>query len=85
MNLGGGLLFGLYLDFSSLEIRLEDLFIDNVLFLGSSAFRYFWLIVKWCIVLLLHPLPSVLLGLYAHTAFSVSWLRHQSWGGVVST
>ena len=30
MNLGGGLLFGLYLDFSSLEIWLEDLFIDDV-------------------------------------------------------
>ena len=30
MNLGGGLLFGLYLDFSSLEIWLGDLFIDDV-------------------------------------------------------
>ena len=54
MNLGGELLFGLYLDFSSLEIQLGDLFLDEVCFLGSSAFSYFWLIVIWCIVLLLH-------------------------------
>ncbi len=30
MNLGGELLVGLYLDFSSLEIQLGDLFLDEV-------------------------------------------------------
>ena len=29
----------------------------------------------------LHRLPSSL-GLFAHPSFSVSWLRHKSWGGV---
>ncbi len=28
------------------------------------SFGCYWLIVTWCIVLLLHPLPSVLLGLF---------------------
>jgi hypothetical protein len=32
-------------------------------------FWFFWLIVTWCIVLLLHPLPSVLLGLFVHLPF----------------
>jgi hypothetical protein len=45
-------------------------------------FWFFWLIVTWCIVLLLHPLPSVLLDLFVPPVFSVSWLRHESWGGV---
>jgi hypothetical protein len=45
------------------------------------SFGFIWLIVTWCIVLLLHPLPSVLLDLFAPTAFSVSWLRHELWGG----
>ncbi len=41
-------------------------------------FWFFWLIVPWCIVLLLNPLPSVLLGLFVHLpfSFSASWLRH---------
>jgi hypothetical protein len=34
-------------------------------------FWFFWLIVTWCIVLLLHPLPSVLLGLFVPPVFSV--------------
>jgi hypothetical protein len=45
-------------------------------------FWFCWLIVTWCIVLLLHPLPSVLLGFFVPTAFFISWLRHKSWGGV---
>ncbi len=32
----------------------ETVFLAEVYFLGSSAFSYFWLIVIWCIVLLLH-------------------------------
>jgi hypothetical protein len=71
-----------------------DLFLDKVFFFGSSLFRThffwslvfgsYWLIVTRCIVLLLHPLPSVLLGLFVHLpfSFSASWLRHESWGGV---
>jgi hypothetical protein len=57
-----------------------DLFLDKVFFFGSSLFRTnfflslifgsYWLIVTWCIVLLLHPLPSVLLGLFVHLPFS---------------
>jgi hypothetical protein len=53
-------------------------------FLSSITFGSYWLIVTWCIVLLLHPLPSVLLGLFVHLpfSFSASWLFHKSWGGV---
>ncbi len=77
---GGGILFA--------SCSFEGTFWgDN--FLGGRLpsfclpfFWFFWLIVTWCIVLLLHPLPSVFLGLFAPTAFSVSWLRHESWGGV---
>ncbi len=54
-----------------------DLFLDKVFFWGSSLLRTkfvfwslvfgsYWLIDTWCIVLLLHPLPSVLLGLFVH-------------------
>ena len=71
-----------------------DLFLDEVFFFGSSLFRThlfwslvfgsYWMIVTWCIVILLHSLPSVLLGLFVHLpfSFSASWLRHESWGGV---
>jgi hypothetical protein len=53
-------------------------------FFWSLIFGSYWLIVTWCIVLLLHPLPSVLLGLFVHLPFSffASWLRHESWGGI---
>ncbi len=56
--------------------------VEGYLLFCLPFFWFFWLIVTWCIVLLLHPLPSVLLGLFVPTAFSVSWLRHKSWGGV---
>ncbi len=74
---------------------LGDLFLDEVFFFGSSLFRTnffwslvfgsYWLIVTWCIVLLLHPLPSVLLGLFVRLpfSFSTSWLCHESWGVLV--
>jgi hypothetical protein len=45
-------------------------------------FWFFWLTVTWCIVLLFHPLPSVLLGLFVPPVFSISWLRHELWAGV---
>jgi hypothetical protein len=59
------------------------------LILGSleecSLFN-FWLIVTWCIVLLLHPLPRLPLGLSIHLPFSFStsiWLRRMKLlGGV---
>jgi hypothetical protein len=53
-------------------------------FFWSLVFDSYWLIVTWCIVLLLHHLPSVLLGLFVHLpfSFSTSWLRHESWGGI---
>ena len=57
------------LDFSSLEIQLGDLFLDEVCFFGSSVFSYLWLIVGWCIVLILHCLPGVLSGLSIHLPF----------------
>jgi hypothetical protein len=41
----------------------------NLLFVFLS-FGSYWLIVTWCIVLFLHPLPSVLLGLFVHLPFS---------------
>jgi hypothetical protein len=52
-------------------------------FLSFFSFGSYWLIVAWCIVLLLHPLPSVLLGLFVllSFSFSASWLHHKSWGG----
>ncbi len=54
--------------------------------LPSFCLPFFWfflLIVAWCIVLLLHPLPSVLLGLFVHLqfSFSASWLCHELGGG----
>ncbi len=54
------------------------------IFFWSLVFGSNWLIVTWCIVLLLHPLPSVLLGLSVHLpfSFSASWLPHELWGGV---
>ncbi len=60
-------------------------FFEPILF-WSLIFGSYWLIVTWCIVLLLHPLPSVLLGLFVHLpfSFSASWLRHELWGGVDS-
>ena len=57
------------LDFCSLEIQLGELFLDEVCFFGSSVFSYVWLIVRWCIVLLLHCLPGVLSGLSVHLPF----------------
>ena len=50
-------------------------------------FSYFWLIVGWCIVLILHCSPGVLSGLSVHLpfCFSASRLRHESWGGVGSS
>ncbi len=58
-------------------------FLEPIFFL-SLVFGSYWLIVTWCIVLLLQHLPSVLLGLFVHLpfSFSASWLRHESWGGV---
>jgi hypothetical protein len=75
------------LDFSSLEIQLGDLFLDEVCSFGSSVFSYLWLIVGWCIVSILHCLPGVLSGLFVHLpfCFSASRLRHESWGGVGSS
>ena len=52
------------------------------IFFWSLVFGSYWLIVTWCIVLLLHSLPSVLLGLFVPPVFSVSWLHHELWGGV---
>jgi hypothetical protein len=56
----------------------------KVTFFVFLSFGSYWLIVTWYIVLLLHPLPSVLLGLFVHLpfSFSASWLCHESWGGV---
>ena len=42
MNLGGGLLFGLYLDFSSLEIQLDTYFLTNF---DSSGLLLFVILV----------------------------------------
>jgi hypothetical protein len=74
----------LLLGFSSLKILSEIIFLAEVYFLLSSLLIIFWLIVTWCIVILLHHLPSVLFGLFVHLplSFSASWLRHESWGGV---
>jgi hypothetical protein len=59
-------------------------FFEPIIFFWSLIFGSYWLIVTWCIVLLLHPLPSVLLGLFVHLpfSFSASWLCHESWGGI---
>jgi hypothetical protein len=56
----------------------------HIFFGWSLVFGSYWLIVSWCIVILLHHLPSVLFGLFVHLpfSFSASWLRHESWGGV---
>ncbi len=58
--------------------------VEGYLLFVFLSFGSYWLIVTWCIVLLLHPLPSVFLGLFVHLpfSFSASWLRHKSWGGV---
>jgi hypothetical protein len=58
--------------------------VEGYHFFVFLSFGSYWLIVTWCIVLLLHPLPSVLLGLFVHLqfSFSASRLRHESWGGV---
>jgi hypothetical protein len=64
--------------FSSLGLPFEY----HIFFGWSLIFGSYWLIVTWCIVLLLHPLPSVLLGLFVPPVFSVSCLRHELWGGV---
>jgi hypothetical protein len=58
--------------------------VEGYLLFVFLSFGSYWLIVTWCIVLLLHPLPSVLLGFLIHLllSFSASWLRHKSWGGV---
>jgi hypothetical protein len=63
----------------------ETVFLAEIYFLGSPVFSYLWLIVGWCIVLILHCLPGVLSGLSVHLpfCFSASRLRHESWGGVV--
>jgi hypothetical protein len=63
----------------------ETIFLVEVyLLFVFLSFGSYWLIVKWCIVLLLYPLPSVLLGLFVHLPFlfSASWLHHELWGGV---
>jgi hypothetical protein len=58
--------------------------VEGYLLIVFLSFGSYWLIVTWCIVFLLHPLPSVLLGLFVYLplSFSASWLRHKSWGGV---
>jgi hypothetical protein len=54
---------------SSLVLWETAFFLAEVIFFLSSLFSSFWLIVTWCIVLLLHPLPTVLLGLFVHLPF----------------
>ncbi len=44
-------------------------FVKGYLLFVFPSFGSYWLIVTWCIVLLLHPLPSVLLGLFVHLPF----------------
>jgi hypothetical protein len=44
--------------------------VEGYLLFVFISFGSYWLIVTWCIVLLLHPLPSVLLGLFVHLPFS---------------
>ncbi len=70
------------LDFSSLKIQLRDLFLYKVYFFGSSVSFLvpfgglsFGALFFFCIVQL-ESLWSL------HPSFSVSWLRHESWGGV---
>jgi hypothetical protein len=46
--------------------------VEGYLLFVFLSFGSFWLIVTWCIVLLLHPLPSVLLALFVHLPFSFS-------------
>jgi hypothetical protein len=59
--------------------------VEGYLLFVFLSFGSYWLIVTWYIVLLFHPLPSVLLGLFVHLPFSLSpsWLRHKSWGVLV--
>jgi hypothetical protein len=59
-------------------------FLEPNYYFLSLVFGSYWLIVTWCIVMLLHHLPSVLFGLFIHLpfSFSTSWLRHELWGGV---
>jgi hypothetical protein len=58
--------------------------VEGYLLFVFLSFGSCWSIVTWCIALLLHPLPSVLLGLFVHLPFpfSASWLRHESWGDI---
>jgi hypothetical protein len=58
--------------------------VEGYLLFVFLSFGSDWLIVTLCIVLLLHPLPSVLLGLFVHLpfSFSASLLRHELWEGV---
>jgi hypothetical protein len=58
--------------------------VEGYLLFVFLSFGSYWLIVSWCIVLLLHPLPSVVFGLFVHLPFSssASRLRHESWGDV---
>ncbi len=58
--------------------------VEGYLLFVFHSYGSYWLIVAWCIVLLLDPLPSVLLGLFVHRpfSFSTSRLRHELWGGV---
>ena len=74
-----------FLDFSSLKIHLGDSFLGWSLLLFVFSFHLFWWIVTWCIVLLLHCSPGVLLGLFVHLPFwvSASQLCHESWGVLV--
>ena len=47
---------------------------DEVCFFGSSVFSSIWLIVKWCIFLLLHPCLVSFWVSSSILTFSVSWL-----------
>jgi hypothetical protein len=46
--------------------------VEGYLLFVFLSFGSYWLIVTWCIVLLLHPLLSALLGLFVHLPFSFS-------------
>ena len=43
--------------------------VEGYLLFVFLSFSSYWLIVTWCIDLLLHPLPSALLGLFVHLPF----------------
>jgi hypothetical protein len=66
---GAEILFSTRIYLLCLFSSLGDSFLGCTLLLYVFPFSSFWLIVPWCIVLLLHPLPSVLLGLFAHLPF----------------